>query len=154
MKYTLITLLFISIFTSCKDEYNICTQPKTVRFIAGFYQKVNGADVPTAVSNLSISNLNGTGSIYINQPNIISISIPLNDNVDSAQYQFTLANNLPKDTVTIIYTTQSTFTSAECGAIYNHTISKIRTTINTINSIKIINSSVNTSLAQNVNIYF
>ncbi len=154
MKYILIAILIICLFASCKDEYNICTQPKTVRFIGGFYQKINGADVPTATSNLTITNLNGTGNIYSNQPNIISATIPLNDNVDSAKYQFTLADNLPKDTVTIIYTTQTAFTSAECGAIFNHTITKIRTTINTIDSIKIINPSINTSLAQNVNIYF
>jgi Family of unknown function (DUF6452) len=149
----LCVLIVLSIF-SCRDEYNICTLNKDVNLIGGFYQNIGGNEVTAVAPNLTIETLNGAGSIYSNQPNISTFSFPLSATVDSAKYIFTIANNLPKDTVTIVYSSKSESVSAECGtAIYN-TITKLTSTRNTIDSVKIKSAIVNTLLLQNIKIYY
>jgi hypothetical protein len=123
--------------TSCKDIYTICDLSKDVRFIAGFYQKSGAVDVVASAASLTIIDYATGAAIYSNQQNVTSFALPLNPQVDSAKYIITIAGNLPKDTVTLVYTSQGVNLSLECGTVTYHTLSKIRTTINTIDSIKI-----------------
>ncbi len=157
MKNYLLTILFFFLFfclTSCRDEYSICNLGKDVKFFAGFYQKIAGNEVTATAPNLTIALLNTSNPIYNNEANVTVFSLPLNGTVDSAKYVITIANNLPKDTLTIVYTSQSNIISAECGsAIYNN-VTKLYSTYNTIDSVKIILPAVNTSLLQNAKIYF
>ena len=152
---TLILLLTIVVLYSCKDEYNICNEPKTVRFIATINQRVGGADVLTTAPNFSLVNLAGNVPIYSNEPNINSFNITFNNLLDSARYVITLANNLPKDTLNVIYTTVGVqATSLDCGPLFNHNIVRLYSTTNTIDSIKIVSPALNSSLNLNAKIYF
>ncbi len=150
-------LFLIVIFSNwgCKDEYNICNEPKDVRFIANFYQKIGSVEQLTTAPNLNVSSIPGNAFIYTNQPNINSFSIPLNVGVDSAKYIISLSSALPQDTLTIVYTTQGgQNVSPNCPPLFLHNITRLYSTKNTIDSVKIINPVLNTSLSQNAKIYF
>jgi Family of unknown function (DUF6452) len=151
-----IIILSIVFFTSsCKDDYSICNPVKDVRFIGGFYQRTGGADVPYPAPSFSLSLLNNTSLIYNNQPNIIEFGMPLNELVTTSQYVLSLGNNLQKDTLTIVYSSQKSTTDGNaCGIIVYHNISQLYSTTNTIDSVKLIQPLVNTNPVQNAKIYF
>ncbi len=153
-KLILIFIVGINFFTSCKDEYTLCDLSKDVRFIASFNQRINGTDVLMAAPNLSITQLSNNSALYTQQVNVSTFSFPLSPVADSAKYSFKLANNLQADTVTIIYTSTGTNLSLECGPVTYHNISKIKTTTNTLDSVKITNPVLNTDLLQNAKFYF
>jgi hypothetical protein len=146
-------LVILSIF-SCRDEYNICTLNKDVNLIGGFYQNIGGNEITAVAPNLTIATLNATSTIYSNQTNISVFSFPLSATVDSAKYVFTIANNLPKDTLTIVYSSRSEVVSAECGTATYNNITKLTSTKNTIDSVKIVSANVNTLLLKNIKIYY
>ena len=153
MKYILrfiVSLLPLSI-VSCKDEYTICNLPKDVRFIAGFYQTAN---VPQSAQNLSVSLLGDTSAIYRRQPNVPSFSLPLNPTVDSSKYLIAVSNSGPRDTLTIVYSSSNVNLSPECGNVSYHTITRLSSTLHTIDSVKLIAPAINTSSVQNAKIYF
>lgn len=139
---------------SCKDEYTICNQSKEVNFTAGFYQRAGNADVSAPAPSLTIFLLNGTGAIYSQQQNVPSFGIPLNPSVDSSRYVITVANNLQSDTLTIVYTSQSSSLSAECGSIILNNITRLYSTTHTIDSVKITSAAINTAAVQNAKIYY
>lgn len=148
-------LSIIFLVGSCRDDYSICNPTKDVRFVGGFYQRVSGVDLPTPVPSFSLSLLNSTDLIYNSQPNLLEFALPLNQSFDSAKYVLSLGNNQPLDTMTIIYTSQNGPAEANaCGLFFVHTISKIYSTKNTIDSVKIIQPLVNSSSVQNAKIYF
>jgi Family of unknown function (DUF6452) len=148
-------LSVIFLLESCRDDYSICNPTKDVRFIGGFYQRISGVDVPTPVPSLSLSLLNSSDLIYNNQPNLLEFALPLNQLADSSKYVLSLGNSQPIDTMTIVYYSQSGPADANaCGLFFVHTISKIYSTKNTIDSIKIIQPAVNTNALQNAKIYF
>jgi hypothetical protein len=153
-KLVLIFIVCMHFLSSCKDEYTICDLPKDVRFIASFYQRNNGADVLTPAPNLNITQLTNNSALYTQQANVSTFSFPLNPLLDSAKYIFKLANNLQADTVTIVYSSTGTNLSLECGAVIYHNVSRISTTLNTIDSIKITNAVLNTNLLQNAKFYY
>jgi Family of unknown function (DUF6452) len=146
-------LVILSIF-SCRDEYSICTLNKDVNLIGGFYQNIGGNEITAVAPNLTIATLNATSTIYSNQTNISVFSFPLSATVDSAKYVFTIANNLPKDTLTIVYSSRSEVVSAECGTATYNNITKLTSTKNTIDSVKIVSANVNTLLLKNIKIYY
>ncbi len=148
-------IFFTALFMqSCKDEYTICNLPKDARFIAGFYQRVGNADVTALAPNLSLYSLNGANLIYSNQTNLSTFSLPLSSTVDTSRYVLILGTNLQSDTLTIVYSSQLVSLSPECGSVTYNNINKLWSTYHTIDSVKIINPTVNTSLSQNAKIYF
>ncbi|MCY7290885.1 MAG: DUF6452 family protein [Ferruginibacter sp.] len=150
----LIFIACMSILSSCKDEYTICNLSKDVRFIGTFYQRINGAEVLAPAPNLSIIQLPTNASIFNQQANVATFSFVLNPLLDSAKYIFKIANNLPADTVTIVYTSTGANLSPECGAVTYHNILKITSTLNTIDSVKITQPKLNTDLLQNAKFYY
>lgn len=136
---------------SCKDEYTICTLSKDVKFIAGFYQSQN---TPAPAPQLSVSILNTNAFIYTNQGNVAEMGFGLNSTLDSNRYVITIAGNLPKDTVTIRYSSQTSNLSLECGSITTNTINSISSTHHTIDSIKITNATCNNTPIQNARIFY
>jgi Family of unknown function (DUF6452) len=153
--FLIISCLFTLILVSCKDEYNICNEPRNVKFIGNFYKRIAGADVTTAVTNLTITLPGGTVPVIDAQPNTSSFFVSFDPTKDSIKYILTLGGGLPKDTVTLFYTNTGIPTiSPDCGPIFGHNITRATTTINTIDSIVIINPVANTSLSQNAKIYF
>ena len=139
---------------SCKDEYTLCNLPKEVNFTAGFYQRVGTTDVSAPAPSLTIFLLNGTNPIYSQQQNAASFGIPLNPAVDSSRYVITVVNGAQSDTLTIVYTSQSSTLSAECGSVILNNITRLYSTAHTIDSVKITSSAVNTTPLQNAKIYY
>ncbi len=155
MKCFFLFLIVIFSIGGCKDEYNICNEPKDVRFISNFYQKIGAVEQLSSAPNLNVSSIPGNASVYLNQTNVNSFSIPLNIGVDSAKYIISLSSTLPQDTLTIVYTTQGGQNiSPNCPPLFFHNITKLYSTTNTIDSVNIINPVLNTSLSQNAKIYF
>jgi Family of unknown function (DUF6452) len=152
----LIVILSLSfIIISCKDDYSICNPVKDVKFIGGFYQRTGGLDVPFAAPSFTLSLLNNTSLIYNNQPNTIEFGIRLNELASTSQYVLSLGNALPKDTLTIVYSSQSSTTDGNaCGITVYHNISQLYSTTNTIDSVKLVQPLVNANPVQNAKIYF
>jgi hypothetical protein len=149
----LITLSFL--IPSCKDDYSICNPVRDIRFIGGFYKRAGGSDVPTPAPSLSISLLNNTNLIYNNQPNTIEFAVPLNELADTSRFVLSLGNSQPKDTLTVVYSSQKSTTDGNaCGIVVVHAVSELFSTTNTIDSVKLIQPLVNTSPMQHAKIYF
>ena len=141
-------------FTACKDEYSICNLSKEVNFTAGFYRKLGANDVASPAPKFTLLQLNVLPALYAEQANVQTFSVSLNSLTDSAKYVLKLDNNLQADTVTVTYTSQGVNLSLECGSVILNNISKITTTINTIDSIKIVKTLVNTVAGENAKIYY
>lgn len=139
---------------ACKDEYTLCNLSKEVRFTGGFYKKVGSSDALSPAPKFTLLQLNTTVPLYSQQVNVETFSLPLNPVLDSAKYVLTLNTGLQADTITIIYTSQGVNLSVECGSVTYNTINKVTTTINTLDSVKIIKGLVNTEAGQNVKIYY
>ena len=148
-------IFFYFLIASCKDDYSICNPVRDVKFIGGFYQRVGGADVPTAAPSLTISLLNNSTLIYSNQANTLQFGVSLNELADTSRFVVSLGNNLPKDTLSIVYSSQKNTTDGNaCGIVVYHNVSQVYSTLNTIDSIKLIQPLVNTNAVQNAKIYF
>lgn len=147
----IVATLFLS---SCLDQYNICDQSKTTDLQAGFYQKTGGVEAATPAPAFTLSILNSSSPIYDRQNNVSKFSFSLNPAVDSSKYFIRVSNSLPADTITFFYTSQNFTISPECGIVPIFNLTKISATLNTIDSVKIINAPVNTTSTENVKIYF
>ena len=145
------TMLF---FTACIDEYTLCNLNKEVRFTGGFYRKLGANDVASPAPKFTLSQLNVSPAFYSEQVNVQLFSLPLNAVTDSAKYVLKLDNNLQSDTITVIYSSQGVNLSVECGSVVYNTVTKVKTTINTIDSIKIVKPLVNTEAGENARIYY
>lgn len=146
---------FSFLIASCKDDYSICNPVKDVKFIGGFYQRSGGVDVTNPAPGFSLLLLNSTSLIYNNQANIIEFGMPLDELASTSKYVLSLGNGQPKDTLTIIYSSQKSTTDGNaCGIVVYHNISQLYSTTNTIDSVKLIQPLVNTSTVQNAKIYF
>lgn len=154
LRYTFLIALVCLLF-SCKDDYTLCTESRTVQFNSFFYRKINGLEVTANAPDLKIIDLKNNATIFSNQPNIPSFSLVLNPLVDSMKFYISLSPTLQADTLTVVYSTQNKALSAECGVISTHIISKAYTTKHTLDTVKLTNSAVvNDNLAPNTKIFF
>jgi Family of unknown function (DUF6452) len=144
----------LSLFAvSCKDNYTICNESKTVNYKAGFYNKSGTLDVPVTPSTLTLTFPGATTFIYNQQAGIASLVLALNPTTDSLKY-FIQVNSQPADTITFVYTSAQQTLSPECGDITVHNFTRVRTTTHTLDSVKIVASSVNNVLKENLKIYY
>lgn len=150
----LLFLFIILTLYSCKDEYTICDLSKEVELKNVLYEKISGGERVAIAPFFSLKQLGSPDFIYKNSPNVSRFNLPLNPVMDSIKYALSVSQSAPADTVTFVYSTQNVNLSAICGNIYVHTLTKVSTTINTLDSIRILNSSVNTTSGENVKIYF
>ena len=93
-------------------------------------------------------------SVATEKQNLYNAAFSINPAVDSAAYFIRVADNLPADTLTVVYTSQSVFISADCGSVYTNTISRAYCTKNTIDSIKVNDAAINLTGNENVRIYY
>lgn len=149
-----VVLLALVLFNfSCKDQYTICDLSKDVFFRAGFYKIVAGNEVLNNAPKFSLAPLNGN-FIYTDQLNTTAFPLSLNPLLDSNRYYIKFSDALPADTLTIVYSSTSTQLSVECGSVTVNTISRIYSTRNSIDSLQLKFSEVNTSNFEHVKIYF
>ncbi len=151
-KYFFIVSIFL--LQSCRDDYNICTLPRDVKFSAGFYKKTGASEVAIVAPNLNIYTLNSSTYIYQNQNNASTFALPLNPVSDTSKFVIRVENTLQADTMSIIYTSRQVLLSPECGNVTYYSLVKILTTTNTIDSVKITNSEVLTVSNSNAKVYF
>jgi hypothetical protein len=153
-KFVVFFIVSTIVFTSCKDEYTICNEEKTVKLNANFYKIIGGVETTTTASNLKVTTFYNGTTIVSNQPNLSTFSLPLDFATDTLKFAITLADNLPKDTVTFIYTSQIKVLGSACGQVYFHKLTNALTTTNSLDSIKIINPDVQNTFAPNAKFYF
>lgn len=147
--------LFVAVvlFTSCHDTYSICDLNKTVTVKANLYTKVGGVESLASAPLFTLSVLNSPNKLYDQTPNVSTFGFILNPTTDSAKYIIKTSATLPLDTLTLFYTTQTVTLSQECGSINTHQITNVKTTLNTLDSVKIINPTVNNIFIDNLKIY-
>jgi hypothetical protein len=63
-------------------------------------------------------------------------------------------NGLPNDTITVGYTTSTVVLSPDCGSIFNHNLTRVRTSTHVLDSIQIVDPFVRNSIVENVRIFF
>ncbi len=153
LKELFIVLLSTMFLFSCKDEYNICTQDKTVVFKAGFYQVVNNAPALQPAPKFSLTPVDGN-ALYTQLPNITHFECALNPSKDSASWTIKVADNLPDDTLTLVYFSKLIMVSPACGNAFIHEVKKVRSTTHTIDSVSINEAAVNLLGLENVKVYF
>lgn len=140
------------LYTSCADEYTICESPVNVTLQADFYKNNGTADVLSQPGSFSIATLSGI-SILTNVSNRTGFSVSLNAAADTSAFVISIEGNT-SDTFKVAYSTQVQTISANCGNVNIHNISAISTTHHTIDSIQLVNPAVNTSLQQNLRIFY
>jgi hypothetical protein len=144
----------ILLIQSCRDDYDLCNQPRDVKFVGGFFKKIGSTEISNPAPSLNIIQINTSANIYSNQPNVNLFSVPLSPVKDTSTFSIKVENYLQADTISIIYTSKEILLSDECGKVTYYTVSKILTTLHTIDSIKLTNPEVVTGLGQNAKFYF
>ncbi len=152
----LLSIIFtITLLTSsCRDEFTLCTQSKDVKFNANFYEKNSNIDVPKSAPSLTIYPLGNPLPIVNGLANTQAFSLALDNIIDTSKFVISISNGLPKDTIKIIYSSQSVLLSVDCGNIINYNLAKITTTKHTIDTIKISSPIVSNRLLRNAKFYF
>jgi hypothetical protein len=141
-------------FSSCVDQYNICDLSKAVEFKGGFYAKIAGVENATQAAALSILPIGSNVYLYNQEPNISKFTLVPNPSADTSKYFIKVSNTLPADTISLVYTTQSVNLSPECGNIFVHNLTRVLFTTNSLDSVKIINTTINNTSTENVKIYY
>jgi hypothetical protein len=147
----LMNVLWIT--SGCQDQYTICNQNKDVVMKAGFYRISGGAPVGAVAPELSVSSILGT-TIFSRQTGVPAFTLTLNPVTDSVQYIIKMDNGLPNDTITVGYTTSTVVLSPDCGSIFNHNLTRVRTSTHVLDSIQIVDPFVRNSIVENVRIFF
>ncbi len=143
-----------SLFASCRDDYSICNVSKEVNFAGGFFQKQGNAEIAVAANNLTITPLSGNPVFYNQQTAVSVFLLPLNPLTDSVQYIIKIAQGMPQDTVSIVYKAVNTTIGTDCGNAYFFNLRSIRSTLNTVDSVKIIKEQVDNTQIMNAKVYF
>jgi hypothetical protein len=148
------TAVLVSIcFLSCTDSFDICQSPIEIRCKGNFFNVVGTTETAGLVVTLAVSATGNVG-LVVNDENTSGFKLPFTPNVDSTKFYFDFGVGLPKDTVSIKYSTAVVSSSAECGTVYSFNIANVKTTTNYLDSIKVINPAVNTTQANNLKVYF
>ncbi len=150
----IILFFLLALATSCQDQYTICEQNKIVQTNVRFYQKNGSLDVLTAPQQLTFGALGSGTFLYSQATGINTLDINLNPGLDSAKYYIKTDLLAPADTLTLFYSTQLITLSAECGNLNYFQLSNVKTTLNTVDSVKIINARVTNTSAENIKVYF
>ncbi|MBC7868019.1 MAG: hypothetical protein H7X88_10855 [Gloeobacteraceae cyanobacterium ES-bin-316] len=149
-----ITSLLCLHIISCTDQYTICTQSKFSNLNTSLRTFSNNLEINYTASSLTLKTLDNNNFVYDQKANISSISNPLVPATDSITYFIKVSTSLPADTFKVFFDTQMLFLSIECGEIIVHNISRISTTKNSIDSIKIVNPAVRNDYENNLKIYY
>lgn len=153
--FSILTSLIVCIeMTACTDEYTICSQSKNSNLNCAFRSISNNADVPFVASSLTLSNLSSGNLLFDQKPGISSVSTNLSALLDSTSFAIKASSTMPADTFTVYYTRAKLFLGLECGEIDVFNISRINTTTNSIDSIRVLNAAVTNNFQSNINIYF
>lgn len=141
------------LFLACEDEYNLCpTNP--VNFIGAFYTNAGGTEQTTNAPQLSVTQVGSPVALYSNAANAPKVSLALDPTKSSVSWQIVVDNTKPADTITASYTTVSVAAVGDCQTSYEHTVTSVSTTTNTLQSVSLIRGLVNRDPQTNFKILF
>ncbi|MBP6610971.1 MAG: hypothetical protein KA206_07735 [Paludibacter sp.] len=150
----IIRLLLLSITMvgfGCTSEGE-CRQELSVNFKAGIYTVADESSKALSVDSIWVKGFAKDSFLYKDAKKISTIKLPLN--AATEQSNFIIQFNDLKDTIGISYTTNPAyFISLPCGCIATHTINKVVSTDNFIDSIHIIQPEVLNYDAEQIKIY-
>lgn len=113
----------------------------------------NSKIVKLTVDSISIKGVGTDSLLYNNTYRKDSVRLPLNKLSEEANFVFNF-NNEETDTVSFFYENKEEYLSFECGILNSYILKdSILTTNNYIDSIRIKTYDVNTSNAENIQIY-
>lgn len=150
--------LFALVFLSACTQTENCTQEKNVLMQIGFYTKTLNSTTniytksALTVDSVWVMGLGTDSLLYNKKTSIKSINIPLKKTIEQTDYIVRFNNTT--DTISIFHTNNDRYyLSLECGCVVAHSIDEIVSTGHFIDSVSIINRDINTTNAENIQIY-
>lgn len=152
MKFPRLILLFLILATltvSCSD--NTCTDNATSLPLVRFYY--SGSSSQQYISGLTVRGIGAPGdSILVDSGNINEVTLPLMISTHKTQWE--IKGNGFTDTLEVNYDVIPFFESAECGAMYNFKITEVSCTSSGIDSVVIVQKTVNNVSRETLRLYF
>ena len=150
--------LFALVFLSACTQTENCTQEKNVLMQVGFYKKTMDSTTKIysksalTIDSIWVMGLGTDSLLYNKEKSIKSINIPLKKTIEQTDYIVRFNNTT--DTISIFHTNNDRYyLSLECGCVVAHSIDEIVSTGHFIDSVSIINRDINTTNAENIQIY-
>ncbi|MEA4852229.1 MAG: DUF6452 family protein [Paludibacter sp.] len=150
--------LFALFFLSACTQTENCTQEKNVLMQVGFYKKTMDSTTKIysksalTIDSIWVMGLGTDSLLYNKETSIKSINIPLKKTIEQTDYIVRFNNTT--DTISIFHTNNDRYyLSLECGCVVAHSIDEIVSTGHFIDSVSIINRDINTTNAENIQIY-
>lgn len=152
-----IYLFALAFLYACTQTEN-CTQEKNVLMQVGFYKKTMDSTTKIysksalTIDSIWVMGLGTDSLLYNKETSIKSINIPLKKTIKQTDYIVRFNNTT--DTISIFHTNNDRYyLSLECGCVVAHSIDEIVSTGHFIDSVSIINRDINTTNAENIQIY-
>lgn len=124
----------------------------------GFYKKTMDSTTKIysksalTIDSIWVMGLGADSLLYNKETSIKSINIPLKKTIEQTDYIVRFNNTT--DTISIFHTNNDRYyLSLECGCVVAHSIDEIVSTGHFIDSVSIINRDINTTNAENIQIY-
>jgi hypothetical protein len=150
--------LFALVFLFACTQTENCTQEKNVLMQVGFYKKTMDSTTniysksALTIDSIWVMGLGTDSLLYNKETSIKSINIPLKKTIEQTDYIVRFNNTT--DTISIFHTNNDRYyLSLECGCVVAHSIDEIVSTGHFIDSVSIINRDINTTNAENIQIY-
>lgn len=161
----LLVFIIVALASACTQQRTPCYDPKIVSVAIGTYRIVDTAEGDTSLVDPAFYCLDTPLQFTINSRN--KFSALLSPFVDSTRWVLvpnatrqddTILDGTPPefyDTLTFYHTRKMNFVSNACGYVYYYTLDGVKTTYNSLDSILIVNPSVdNNANTQHVKIYY
>lgn len=154
--HILFLLLLIIGLAGCHAD-DTCRKSRIVDVGVGFYlDTINHLNNKLVVQKLTVDSIWVHGVevdslLYSNRKNLQNIKLQLNIFAEESKFRFVFNEDV--DTLTIRYKNTNHFLSLECGYIRTHTIDTVFSTRNFIDSVAVVNESVNTIYVENIQIH-
>lgn len=159
--HLLLLLLIVMLASACTQQRTPCYEPTIVSVSIGTYRMIDGVEADTSLVDPRFYCLDTPLQFVPNANN--SFSAILSPFSDNTRWVLVPDNedSLPGtpvelyDTLTFSHTKKLTFLSNACGYVYYYTLDNITTTYNSLDSIVLVNSSVdNNANTQHVKIFY
>lgn len=160
----LLVFITVALVSACTQQRTPCYDPKIVSVAIGTYRFVDGVEGDTSLIDPAFYCLDTPLQFTINTRN--KFSALLSPFVDSTRWVLVPIRDIPDDTImgtpvefydtlTFYHTREMNFVSNACGYVYYYTLNSVASTYNSIDSIAIINPSVdNNANTQHVKIFY
>ena len=110
------------------------------------------AETISEIDSITIFGIGPEDSLLYKDASLKTVNLPLYAAEDYTD--FAVINGLISDTIRVWYSSSLTFISKGCGYIYLHSIESIEYTTHRIDTVLIINKSVNTEDEENLRTFF